>query len=747
MARSITKSQNEMSFAKYFNVEGSENYQLSIPIFQRKYSWDKRNFRPWFADIRYYTDQQLTGELDESHFCGTVITKLHDDDTQHIDQMRLIDGQQRFVTTYLILLAIVRKLALNTVEKEETEIKNKEFRTDYTREWLKNQTEERLRKIVRAYIEAGHSVELILPDQSNSDELIRVILSSQVAYINKGKKTSNSPKIWLDLLVKNLMFDHSKEYNRHYEGCSNLRLSVSKDDRASLNEVFQEVLDLPEVSKYSSEIPLFIEFEGKPSDSLIMNGWTQIKKFIDEEWESETDGGVARLLAVKDVLLNRFKLIEIKLENELQVTKIFDRLNATGKDLSIGQLVKNDVFGRAGGRIETMEELERTKWKVFAEGFQFKEKKGETDKAVTKRKLERQSKYRNSDLTFEEYLFPYGLITLGPKIQKTQIYNELSTSWTRTAVQNNISPNDAPRQIIKELTEYQDDYMDVAFGTNRRKFGVFAAQIEKLIRLDYPTTMYPFTMRLSNAVKNKEISEDDAVKSLKIIESFLVRRGICQIGTGGLHQLFKTMWDDQKERAGANPAETFSTRIFELLKKQIGTHPWPDDDRFRANLETGDSYKQTKTCRYILEEWEGKFRKNKNNALTVKYEIEHIFPQGYSEVDEWKRIFNTEAKQKRLHRLGNLILLSPDENKDAKNYKFSKKIKTYDKETDFKSAQTLSEWLQKEAGKENKGIQWENADDLDRIWDADRIDERTKLMTEWALEKWKISPDFKYQDD
>ncbi|MFM5882236.1 MULTISPECIES: DUF262 domain-containing protein [Methanobrevibacter] len=87
----------------------SQNQQLSIPIYQRKYSWSEKECSQLLEDIL------RVGESDEqNHFIGSIVymnQKGHI--ASPINSLMIIDGQQRATTITLLISAIVEFLFKN----------------------------------------------------------------------------------------------------------------------------------------------------------------------------------------------------------------------------------------------------------------------------------------------------------------------------------------------------------------------------------------------------------------------------------------------------------------------------------------------------------------------------------------------------------------------------------------------------------------------------------------------------------
>ena len=91
----------------------SNRQQLSIPIYQRKYSWTEKECDQLFEDIKRVA--QSTQE--ENHFIGSI-TYMNPEGhiVMDIDKLMIIDGQQRITTISLLISALSDFLYENPVE-------------------------------------------------------------------------------------------------------------------------------------------------------------------------------------------------------------------------------------------------------------------------------------------------------------------------------------------------------------------------------------------------------------------------------------------------------------------------------------------------------------------------------------------------------------------------------------------------------------------------------------------------------
>lgn len=102
-----------------------DRIQLKVPIFQRNFSWNKKQFEQLWNDIERLTIDEKV----ESHFIGSIVF-IHGGLYQSgiIPQLTLIDGQQRITTITLLLFALGNMMEKN---KEEHYSISKDKIVDY----------------------------------------------------------------------------------------------------------------------------------------------------------------------------------------------------------------------------------------------------------------------------------------------------------------------------------------------------------------------------------------------------------------------------------------------------------------------------------------------------------------------------------------------------------------------------------------------------------------------------------------
>ncbi|GAA8010659.1 hypothetical protein HpCS36_05830 [Helicobacter pylori] len=94
-------------------IEDNQKNQLVIPIYQRVYSWEKKQCQQLWDDIiKVGGDDKMNG-----HFIGSILYVL--DSITHSDNtLLIIDGQQRLTTITLLLTALRNHLSDEAKRKE-----------------------------------------------------------------------------------------------------------------------------------------------------------------------------------------------------------------------------------------------------------------------------------------------------------------------------------------------------------------------------------------------------------------------------------------------------------------------------------------------------------------------------------------------------------------------------------------------------------------------------------------------------
>jgi hypothetical protein len=149
------------------------------------------------------------------------------------------------------------------------------------------------------------------------------------------------------------------------------------------------------------------------------------------------------------------------------------------------------------------------------------------------------------------------------------------------------------------------------------------------------------------------LNEKELFKTLEIIESYIVRRMVCNKPTNALNKVFASLFSDILDITNFN-FENFSKYFSTLLFSKKGSAIFPDDEEFRADFTSRDSY-NLKNIKFILLRLENKDNNEKVDMATLS--IEHFMPQTLT--NSWKAKLGDKYQlvhDKYLHNIGNLSL-------------------------------------------------------------------------------------------
>jgi len=250
------------------------------------------------------------------------------------------------------------------------------------------------------------------------------------------------------------------------------------------------------------------------------------------------------------------------------------------------------------------------------------------------------------------------------------------------------------------LFEYQDDY----------------ARIFHILSVCEISTFHPYILSLFYQHKN---NEDKLKEELRKLESLMVRRMI----TGSETKSYNRMC---KEFIKNNAA--IDTRLAEQTEDKI---------------KKGLSDISNKSAALLLF-WVELYRRNKDSKQSIEglkyaYSLEHIMPQKWEQywsdidvVDENSTVIADKEKAKKeryskIYAIGNMTLLNSSLNTSLRNYAFCKKIEGDGRKKGIKhyGDLTITKF----------GI-LDKYDSGDKVWNEDKINNRTAELTKDILAIW-----------
>lgn len=471
---------------------------------------------------------------------------------------------------------------------------------------------------------------------------------------------------------------------RQVQGRSNFALTPGAQDRQALNQVVKQVIDTRSLADLISEDHHFVPHEthGAAPSSRVAPNFKLMLQWADEQWELD---GLARLEALVDLVLQRLTFVEIFVKDPLSGPLIFDRLNARGEALTIGELVKNDIFSRGGVPFDELALLDRTVWDPFARRF-------------------------GNPKLLEKYFFPFALCD-DPNVKKGDVYRSLQERWLNEGISSD------PKAIVARLELMVDDFLSATSTSHAQSCHPpeIAIEFEQLLMAGAPGAVLPFLMQISHGVRQGEISAPQGVDALRTVQAFLVRRAICGMEPTGLHAVFKGLWNNldlSKKKLGL--------QIREIIDDNA-TVEWPDDETVRARVANRRMY-YAKVTKFVLLEFD---RSHGGEVPEFEPTIDHIFPQHpkSGEWQEWSAVQDVD----RVHTLANLALLSQSQNSKISNQEWEKRDE--DGELDQNCKRAI--YRDKSATMTTRKI-----GESFKTWTPRDLEVRNSELTAWILNRW-----------
>jgi uncharacterized protein with ParB-like and HNH nuclease domain len=402
-----------------------------------------------------------------------------------------------------------------------------------------------------------------------------------------------------------------------------------------------------------------------------------------------------RMEVLYTTLREELLLVVIDLEEADDAQEIFETLNALGTPLLPADLIKNYLFHIAEGQNLEMAGLYEKYWKGF-----------DQDKSYW-RKDTRQGRLKRPRL--DHYLGHYLVLKTGADVIFTQLFSSFK-DYVRS------SDHVLASTHMEDFKSYADVYRSFDDFPEDTREGTFFWRLDQLDT----TTVYPLLLEI---FKNRGASRDksDILEIMTDIESFLVRRSVCELTPKNYNQVFTSLIRSLREGGG------FTAQAIRqwLLEQTAETSIWPSDKQFRDAWMTLKFYKRLKKtkCNMILEAIEDAMRTGKTEKVILEHNLtlEHLLPRewekhwplvpdGKATIDELR-----QRRQETIHRIGNLTLLTKALNPSVSNGPWIKKREQILKH----SALNLNRMFQEQ-------VEWNEA----------AIQKRAQILFEYAVKVW-----------
>ena len=443
--------------------------------------------------------------------------------------------------------------------------------------------------------------------------------------------------------------------------------------------------------------------EGAMQDAYnFFNG--EIESFI-----SSPDNKEKNLMAIIEVMRRFLKLIKVELENEDDPQIIFETLNARGQPLLASDLIKNYTFMRIFKENKLAADgLYQKYWEEFDKNPDWN--KEETQGRLTRHRI---------DL----FMFHYLTMKTSSKkhsskpIKVEHLYQEFKEWYEKDYKEN-------PEGFLKDLEKYRNYYIKLIKPEGQTRFDQFAKRLKELDT----ATLYPVLLYLMDLLSEGILISRQLDQIAIYLESWLVRRVFTPgASAANYNRFFINLLNELKE----NPQNSEQCVLKELQKTTANTGKWPTDVEFKDSWWNEPIYYRSKNrCLMFLDALNEELYTDKAEKISLDrsgISIEHLLPQKARQdlypyhSTSLKREGENEKdfRERIIHTIGNLTLLTQKLNSSISNGAFDEKMK----EIAEHSILPLNKKLN---GK--------------KLWDEESIKNRGEQLFENALKIWPRPP-------
>jgi hypothetical protein len=387
----------------------------------------------------------------------------------------------------------------------------------------------------------------------------------------------------------------------------------------------------------------------------------RIRAFLGADPANRGFGEKDALLGLFEAVRRSLQLVVIDLDEDDDPQVIFETLNARGEALLPSDLIRNLVFTRAG---KDGDALYESHW------HQYDANQADGTPGFWKTKVKQGREVRPVlDLFFHSYLSCRSerVIPLG------HLFDEFRRWWesqkTRTA-----------RELLEEVRRFSDAYRAFQeperFKANDQRLATFVRRLRVLdTAMVYPALLF----LVVEAEGRIQPTERDGM--LVDLESFLVRRWICNVTTKNYNRLFIALLQRLRE------VKTLDRHTFRAhLAQWKGVDGWPEDKEFETAWLRDSAYGKLGSpgIQMVLGAIHETLLSSKQEKILLPsgLTVEHVMPQAWRnhwpsppevEVGSAQDENAAERRDRIIHTFGNLTLLTQALNSDVRDGAYEKK--------------------------------------------------------------------------
>lgn len=349
-----------------------------------------------------------------------------------------------------------------------------------------------------------------------------------------------------------------------------------------------------------------------------------------------------------DILMSLDKLYVVCVPVSFQDSpqKIFESINSTGAKLTSSDLIRNFVLMDI--KSDDQESFYFKYWKKIEDLISNESKK-------------------------LELFFRMFLAVKLQTLPSTSVVYPLFKYWFQEQRDLGVETEDILKEIVSYARYYNYIYLKPIDTVDKDLRDAIKDFRNNLSEMPAPLLMELYNLYSTpDDCGNTLISANQFTEIINILNSYLIRRSICDQDTSAITKIFPYVLKDVVSECSGDFSNIVEIFKKQLVNKQRGkAAAMPTDDEMRIYLSTANVYNNRVTLRVIFNKLE-----TVNNPAPVdlsKLSVEHLMPQ--TPTKEWLDLLKIDADtyEANLHRLGNLTLAEKGDNSTMKNKPFEYK--------------------------------------------------------------------------
>jgi uncharacterized protein with ParB-like and HNH nuclease domain/predicted transport protein len=342
---------------------------------------------------------------------------------------------------------------------------------------------------------------------------------------------------------------------------------------------------------------------------------------IKENFEFFTEKLSEKNTSIEQVCrgIAKLMIVDIALERDQENPQlIFESMNSTGKALSEADLIRNYILMGLEPTLQSSIYVDL--WRPMELDFG-------------------QEAYGDQ---FDDFMRHFLTLKTGDIPRLSEVYEAFKEySVKYFAEDGNV------RDLVSDIRKYARYFVAMALdGEINPKLKPLFDDLFK--SLNY-SVAYPFLMEIYSDFEAELIEETEFIEIIKLVESYVFRRSICQIPTNSMNKTFAefTRHIDKSDYLSSLKGHFYQLKSYRRF---------PSDQEFKSALLYRDVYNFYHRT-YLLRKLEN-FGK-KEFVSVENYTIEHVLPQNPNLGIEWQKELGEDWKaiqERYLHTIGNLTL-------------------------------------------------------------------------------------------